>query len=258
MCSSDLLGDKTGVYATYIDPNLGIGSTGVNDFRHARNFGYTQIDKKTGEAVPITRGLSKQEHAFLDAETILATDRANKKALAGRTDWNPEEVQAAPWVLQKAGWLQERSPNRFPTLESAMKEANKTYLEGAPKYTAFNTYEQIPYSTSGHLAGMENVPLNLKEQFSKESNWFDQFGKDLLSQKVGKRHGLLTGETQQGLGSYTNPKTGITEFNPQFQSRSLVAQAPSKEGPVVQPQSAALMDAMSALDRKSTRLNSSH
>lgn len=241
------LGQKTDIYAKYIDPEQGIGSTGVNDFRHARNFGYTQLDKETGKAVPITRGLSPQEHAFLDAETILATNRANAKKLAGKESWNPEEIQAAPWVLQKAQSLMKSSPGRFPTIEDAFAEANKTYLEGAPKYTAFNTYEQIPFATSGHLADIEKLPLNLKEEYSKAANWVDQFGKDILSPKVGGRHGLLTGKTQEGLGSYTNPVTNITEFNPQSQSRSLVGMAPGKEGPVVQPQSAALMDAMSAL-----------
>jgi len=241
------LGQKTDIYAKYIDPNLGIGSTGVNDFRHARNLGYTQKDLKTGEVVPISRGLSPQEHAFMDAETILATDRANKKALLGKTDWKPEEVQAAPWVLQKAESLMKGSPGRFPTLDKAMEEANKTYLEGAPKHTAYSTYEQIPFASSGHLEGMEKVPYNLKEQFSKEANWFDQFGKDILSQQVGKRHGMLTGETKQGYGAYVNPVTKELELNPQSQARSLVALKPGKEGVELQPQSKALMDVQNAL-----------
>jgi hypothetical protein len=242
------LGQKTEVYAKYIDPSQGIGSTGVNDFRHARNFGYTQIDKKTGEAVPITRGLSPQEHAWLDAETILATERANKKGLSGRTDWNPEEIQAAPWVLQKAQALMSKSPKRFPTIESAMAEANKTYLEGSPKYQAYSTYEQIPYSTSGHLTGMENIPNEAKLNYSSEANWLDQEGKDILSQKIGSRHGMLTGKTESGQGVYLNPKTGITETNPQYQARSLIGVSQDPElGPIVQPQSAKLMDAMNAI-----------
>lgn len=241
------LGQKTDIYAKYIDPEQGIGSTGVNDFRHARNFGYTQIDPKTGEAIPITRGLSPQEHAWLDAETILATHRANLKGLAGKADWKPEEIQAAPWVLQKAQALMKGSPERFPTLDSAFAEANKTYLEAAPKYTAYSTYEQIPYATSGHLTGIEKEPFDIKKQFSNLANWFDVNGKDILSQSVGKKRGMMTGKTAEGYGSYTNPMTGETEFNPQFSAKSLVGMRPTEEGPVLQPQSEGLMDAMNAL-----------
>lgn len=242
------LGQKTEVYAKYIDPSQGIGSTGVNDFRHARNFGYTQMNPKTGEVVPITRGLSPQEHAWLDAETILATERANKKGLGGRTDWNPEEIQAAPWVLQKAQSLMKNSPDRFPTLESAFAEANKTYPEATPKYTAYSTYEQVPFATSGHLEGLEKIPYEARQSFSSEANWLDQEGKDILSQKVGKEHGMLTGKTAEGFGFYKNPITGVIETNPQYQARSLVGMSQDPElGAIVQPQSAKLMDAMNAI-----------
>jgi len=242
------LGQKTEVYANYINPSLGIGSTGVNDFRHARNFGYTQIDPATGKAIPIKRGLSPQEHAWLDAETILATDRANQRTLGGKSNWNPEEIQAAPWVLQKAQSLMEGSPGRFPTLESAMAEANKTYLEAAPKYTAFSTYEQVPFTSSGHLAGMEKLPYEARRNFSHEANWIDNEGKDILSQLVGGKRGLLTGKTAEGHGIYHNPATGEVETNPQFSARSLVGMTPDEKlGMKLQPQSAALMDAMNAL-----------
>ena len=140
------------------------------------------------------------------------------------------------------------SPDRFPTMESAFKEANKTYLEGAPKYTAFSTYEQIPFATSGHLTGMEKLPEEARKNFSSEANWFDHEGKDLLSQKVGKEHGLLTGKTEEGFGVYKNPITGLVETNPQYQARSLVGMSQDpKLGPIVQKQSEKLMDAMSAI-----------
>ena len=70
------LGDKTGEYAGLVNPNragLPSGATGVNDFRHARGFGYGSeelaVDKK-GKV-----NLSPTQHTFLDYETALAAPR---------------------------------------------------------------------------------------------------------------------------------------------------------------------------------------
>ena len=72
------LGAKTGIYGQHLDPTRSSPTTGTNDIWHARAFNY-----RTPEGDPWDRALTPQQHAFMDAETVLAVDRANKAKLAG-------------------------------------------------------------------------------------------------------------------------------------------------------------------------------
>ena len=67
------LGPKTGIYNQGINPDLETPTTGTNDIWHGRAFGY-----KMEDGSEFDRGFTPQEHRFLDHETVLAVDRANK------------------------------------------------------------------------------------------------------------------------------------------------------------------------------------
>lgn len=236
------LGKKTGEYARRVNPNQPgpATATGVNDFRHARNLGYTEPDGS-----PQKNALGGAAHTFSDYETALAVGRANKKALAGRTNWTGEQLQAAPWVSQKADDLWSRESKKFiatakranpkGTLEEinaaarelAFQEANKTITEHFPKHTAFATYEAQPGAMTGHLPGSVGSPDWEREFYAQDtrSAWNTApGGRDALY--AGMRLGD-TGKvwpvrpTFEMQGMYT-PDGGPTEFNPGFVARPLV------------------------------------
>ena len=168
------LGKKTGEYARKVNPNQ-VGpatATGVNDFRHARNIGYTEPDGS-----PQREGFSGDApHRFMDYETALAVKRANERKLSGRSDWNGEQIQATAWVKQKGDDLYKRGEKNYRkkaialmqrqgkndlsdekveevARDLAFQEANKTITDFFPKHTAYGTYETMPGPGTGHLPG---------------------------------------------------------------------------------------------------------
>jgi len=170
-----MLGPKTGEYAKRVTPGLlSPGATGVNDFRHFRNLGYTDAAGKPVDQVTGT------PHIFADYETALAVDRANKRKLAGRSDWTGEQIQATAWVKQKSDDLYARGKKRYDAqaLEQMKKDrvndispegveeagrklafgdANRTIADFFPKHTAFDTYEMQPGPSTGHLPASVNM-----------------------------------------------------------------------------------------------------
>ncbi len=166
-------GEKTGEYADHVVPGSALDdtATGVNDFRHAINLGYTEAS-----GIPQRQGLSGTQHTFADYETALAVGRANKANLGGRSDWTGEKLQAAPWVLQKADDLygngvaykkRAKAQLRFEKAndlsdekveamarEAAFQDANRQIGDFYPKHTAHATYESMVGPNTGHLPGL--------------------------------------------------------------------------------------------------------
>jgi hypothetical protein len=185
------LGEKTGEYAVKVNPDqlLPPGATGVNDFRHARNFRYTE---PSGE--PQKGALGDAGHRFLDYETALAVDRANQSALGGRTDWTGEKLQAAPWVRQKALDLMSRNPAL--TYEEAFTRANRTIGDYFDRHTYLATHEAQPGAdVVGHMTGSRDAgPLARKEFFEDpRSTW---------ATAPGGRDAIYAGTGIEGTGNY--------------------------------------------------------
>jgi len=250
------LGEKTGEYARLINPDQAQppGATGVNDFRHARNFKYTEAG---GDAQ--RDALTSTQHKFLDYETALAVDRANKTQLGGGADWTGERLQAAPWVRQKALDILSRRPNlteqHMPTqlalakasglegdaavaaarreaeklgYESAFKEANKTIGDFFDKHTAFATHEAHPGSQTGHLPGSMTATQAEREAYASDprSSWaFAPGNRDAMYGGLGipgTGVNMRVRPTTQMQGAYMNPQ-GVLETNPGEVARPLVA-----------------------------------
>ena len=241
------LGPKTGEYAQRVDPTRqGIETaTGVNDFRHLRNLGYTETD---GSAQRNAVGAAG--HRFADYETALAVGRANKAGLAGRSNWTGEQLQAAPWVRQKALDLlergrapymqkalatlrasgQEATPESVENMayEMAFQDANKTIADFFPKHTAFATHEAQPYRYGGHLSGLADAPQEVKDAFARDprSTWATApGGRDAIYS------GLRFGDTGYAMrvrptvgmqGAYEAPG-GLMEYNLGEVARPLVS-----------------------------------
>ena len=211
------LGAKTGEYARKINPDQPIppGATGVNDFRYAREWGYTEPG---GEAQ--RNALTAAQHGFMDYETALAIDRANQENLGNISNWTGEKIQAAPWVRQKANDILDQRPNlikkytdkgidpetaRTMAYEDAYDIAKNTIADYFPKHTAFATYEAQPGAGTGHLPGSINATQEEKEVFAADprSTWANAPGaRDAIY------GGLRLGDT--GVAARVLPTTKMT------------------------------------------------
>lgn len=217
------LGPKTSEYARLINPvqERPPGATGVNDFRHARNFKYTQAGGDA-QAEALTAG----QHRFLDYETALAVDRANKAKLAGRDDWTGEQLQAAPWVRQKALDIQSRNPNL--TYDEAFARANTTIGDFFDKHVAHATHEAMPGAETGHMPLSVGASAEERAAFSADprSTWANAPGeRDAIYGGMsipGTGVAARVRPTTEMQGLYTTPG-GVTEANPGWNARPLVA-----------------------------------
>ena len=208
------LGPKTEVYEQKINPRKAIGTTGTNDIWHARGWGYVEKD-----GTPWESGLSPQQHAWLDAETVLAAGRANARGTGGKLDWDAASVQAAPWVAAKGKDLHRRFPKRFPTEEAGMEEAAKTYIDFLPKYTAYGTYERVPGAGTGHLEGLTDQPYAVREQYSRQAPSYadPETGRDIIYHAAG----MPVRSTLEATGHFEGP-SGL-EINPANIARPMVS-----------------------------------
>lgn len=217
------LGPKTGVYGGHLDPFVDSPITGTNDIWHARAFGYTN-----GDGSQFSRGLSPQEHAFMDAETLLSAERVN--ASRGTDVWDGRGSQAAIWVRMKGADLAERGGL---TLEEGMAEARKSYPEYLDKYTANATYEAIPGVGTGHLPGIQDANLAERAAYTDEVPWTTDAGNDVMFDELG----IYNQHTTPGMGYFRG------DTNPNRTARPLIARS-AEEG--VNPRDAAVLAATQA------------
>jgi hypothetical protein len=264
------LGKKTGEYARRVNPDQPgpATATGVNDFRHARNLGYTEPD-----GTPQRNALGGAAHTFSDYETALAVDRANKKALDGRTNWTGEQLQAAPWVVQKADDLFSRqsagyrkraladliakgsngSPDEVENLarEYAFQDANRTIADFFPKHTAQATYEAQPGAMTGHLPGSVGAPRSERDAYAADprSSWATApGGRDAIYSGFGipgTGESMRVRPTIDAQGVYT-PPNGPTEYNPGNVARPLVTFDSGKSVKNITSHDRALLDGAEA------------
>ena len=158
------LGEKTDVYAQQSDPTRPFSPFGTNDFRQAQFMGYTE----PGGAAQTT-GLKPAQHAFIDAETLLLTDRANRKALGGRSQWSGHLAQEIPWVNEKADALMKQRPGL--SRGEAMEIAAKTIEDYVPPYTASATYEAVPGKATGHVPRMIGSTPEAQRAYEAQGSW---------------------------------------------------------------------------------------
>lgn len=192
-------GNKTGIFRQHMDPTAPAGTTGTNDIWHARAFGF--VDPKTGK--PWDKALSQENHAWLDYETMLAVDRANAKKLGGRSDWTPAEIQAAPWVAEKAASLEKRFKI---AADEAFGRASSTYPDYAPHFTMQVPGEQKP----GGNTRLGYGTLSSGE-FQEASRRVDPSGLDPMYRNLGmSQRGVATDAT----GAWREAPSKPVEYNP--------------------------------------------
>ena len=235
------LGDKTGIYMTKQDPRIpGEGLFGVNDFRWAQSMGYTDPQGKPWKAA-----VSSTMHPVMDMETGLMTQRANERAMGGRTDWLGEQMQEIPWVYGKAQDLYSRgnSPTgRFggepiEGMKAALLEANKTPADYFPKHILSGTYEMTPGASTRHMSDVIGMTPEEKIAYGRQGAWAQpsperramELGMIDIPESVGagdrdvlySAAGMRQLPTIESSGAYQN-MAGEWEYNPLNIARPLV------------------------------------
>ncbi len=226
------LGFKIGEYRAKNDPNVpNTGLFGVNDFRAAQGFGYTNPDGSIW-----TGGVSNTMHPFMDAETALLVNRANTANVGGRADWSGPHLQEVPWVLGKAQDLYSRGSgptgrynaakhfggNEAAAIKQSIVDANNTFEDYLYKHAASATHESIPGASTGHVPQMLNASPEDKLAYTKAGSWnaplaVDGGDKDVIYSALGMRQLPPVDAT----GAYINSQ-GVMESNPMVIARPLL------------------------------------
>jgi hypothetical protein len=208
------LGRKTGQYAARVSP-IQTGpptATGVNDFRYANQWGFLPAEGSLTRDGEIT--LTEPQHRWLDYETALAVDRANQRQLLGRSDWTGEQIQAMPWVRQKAESIEGESPRpQYPLsgYQTALSEAMKTAPDYAPGFRGSETFEPQPgEDIAGHLTGAPSMTQDQRLQYARFVDPETGFGSSMTDPKTG-RDILYGGQRVYGGPSGTEP-TGVAPY----------------------------------------------
>ena len=227
------MGFKIGEYANKNDPRIpNAGLFGVNDFRRAQGMGYTDP-----QGNPWKAGVSDTMHPFMDAETALQVDRANKAGTGGRTDWAGPHIQEVPWVYGKAQDIHSRGKrgrfggDELEGIKSSLREANNTARDYMYKHAASATHEAIPGASLGHVRQALDMTPEAKLAYGREGRWdlpapeyalsdMPEVGagnRDVIYSAMGYRQ--LPSREAQGL--YMN-KLGGVETNPMTIARPLM------------------------------------
>ena len=131
-----------------------------------------------GDGVP-TQG----SHTFMDAETMLAVERANDRALGGRTDWTGSEIQAAAWVAIKGREILDT--RKGFTLQTALAEAAKSYPDYFPKHTFRSTMESTPGAASAHMPGVRASSFDEQRRYAEAADPWVQEWRDIAAEGAG-------------------------------------------------------------------------
>ena len=209
---------KVGEYRNKLNPEIPVaGLFGVNDFRAAQGYGYTDVSGKPWKA-----GVTSTMHPFMDAENALTVDRANRDMVGGKTDWVGPNIQEVPWIYAKAQDIYSRAnkkKGRFAGRDGpieAIREANNTQQDYMYKHAAAATNEAIPGKSTGHVPSILDAPLAEREAYSKTGNWVGEDNKDALYRAAGFRQ--LS--SLQSSGMFRN-SAGQIEYQPMNMNRPL-------------------------------------
>ena len=216
------LGPKTAIYGDHSNPFLESPITGTNDIWHARAFGYT--GGKKGPGSPFDRGLTAQEHAFMDAETLLAAERLNAKH--GTDIWDGRGTQAAIWVRMKGEDIAQ-GQSYGGDLQAGMAEANKTYPDYFDKYTMSATHEAVPGRDTGHLPDLLDTDFATREAYTDAVPWTTEAGNDAFYEALG----MYSQPSLDALGYF------MGDVNPMRVARPMVDRVGGKTPAAVFPES---------------------
>jgi hypothetical protein len=249
------MGFKIGEYADKNNPRLpNTGLFGVNDFRRAQGMGYTDP-----QGNPWKAGVSDTMHPFMDLETALQVDRANKAQTGGRSDWYGPHIQELPWVYGKAQDIYSRGSSKtgryggdpLEGIKMALQDANKTAIDYAYKHAGSATHEAIPGASTGHVPSMINAPLEERIAYGNTGRWDRPVPEAALSDfpevGAGNRDAIYSAlgyrqlPTIEASGAYLPEGASAFEMQPVKIARPLLDFPTGGEG-LIAPETKQLMD----------------
>ena len=197
-------------------------------------------------------------HPFMDAETALQVDRANKAGIGGRTDWAGPHIQEVPWVYGKGQDLYSRGKkgryagDELEGIKSALQDANNTARDYFYKHAASATHEAVPGASLGHVRQALDMTPEEKLAYGQKGRWdmpppeyalgdnpaVGAGNRDILYGAAGYRQ--LPSREASGL--YIN-KLGGVETNPMTIARPLM-DYPTGGGGLMAPESRRMADTL--------------
>ncbi len=204
---------KTEAFAGHLGPGRHEMTYPTNDRWMAQAWGYPKNVKSPGGT----------QHRFMDAETLLAMERANKHALGGRTNWTVGEIQAMAWVRKVGEYL---SNQRKLPLDEGMRLAARDYSDIQPWHRGSATYEATA-GAEGHLEELKHADYQTRLDYHRDprSSWMDEGGYDEPYGALG----IYQEPTVEAQGIFRNAK-GELERNPARVARPQVAVTPEVVG----------------------------
>jgi len=143
-----------------IDPSRVQGVT--TDMWMMRAFGF-----KNADGTPYTGTPTDAQYTFVEEET---------KRIATRLGWEPQQVQAAIWVANKA-----------KSEGTDISAAAFDYSDALLNNKAQISWESIPGATGKHLPEMFDAPYEVQQEYhvAVSKAFLDQDGNDLLAKELG-------------------------------------------------------------------------
>lgn len=121
----------------------------VHDIWEGEAWKYVEPD-----GTPIRRGFTPAEHQWMDKMTDQALAEANKRQVAGFTDWDAGTGQASTWTGAKI---------RAGDIEPG--DAAKSFADYTPRYEMQMGRESRPGTSTGHLAGLKDLPPAAQQEY---------------------------------------------------------------------------------------------
>jgi hypothetical protein len=208
---------------------------------------------------PWKAGVSDTMHPFMDLETALQVDRANKGSMGGRSDWYGPHIQELPWVYGKAQDLYSRGSSKtgryggdpLEGIKMALQDANKTAIDYAYKHAGSATHEAIPGASTGHVPSMINAPLEERIAYGNTGRWDRPSPEAALSDfpevGAGNRDAIYSAlgyrqlPTIEASGAYLPEGASAFEMQPVKIARPLLDFPTGGEG-LIAPETKQLMD----------------
>lgn len=229
---TEAVGNKTLPYSQQLDPTQNVPMhVSANDQIIGRVYGY---EPGPGSNM-FDRGLSDSEHAFVDAEQLLAIERANARGLAGKTDWQVGEIQAAEWVGRRAEDL--LNQGKVKTLEEGLSQSAEDFRSFFAGERVLLPNESTP-GVPGVAPDYANLPFDQRQRQLSSAmrpatapGWRDEAGGDFMARNLGLAQG---GPVQTGLAGFWPTPQG-TQMNPMEASAVLAEFVPGENGRQLAP-----------------------
>ncbi len=178
-----------------IDPTKVQGVTA--DIWMMRAFGF-----KNADGSPYSGSPTDAQYTFVEEET---------KRIADRLGWEPQQVQAAIWVANKA-----------KDDDMSIADAAFDYSDALLNNKAQVSWESIPGRTGNHLPEMFDAPYEVQQEYhvAVSKVFLDQDGNDLIAKELGiptpgdfEAPGYFEGKVSPGTQTeLAIPKAGGTKY----------------------------------------------